>query len=247
MLAASAALLPFTSKEFFEVFAAYNRAVWPAVLIAYLLGILTVAFVLKPGASRSRVVAVILAAMWVVRHRLPLALLQHDQPGRAAVRCGLHRSKHHLPGGGVGRSPVAGVPAHATRICRAGADRLRDPGLSDIGPGGGSSPDRASDVRRDTRPGHDLHLRLHPADDEAGHLADPDDFAFLVAHRRDCRTVARRLAGLDAARERRGRAAVSLVSGTAAGGDLRDIAGFQPLAVSFRFSRRSCASARCCA
>jgi hypothetical protein len=34
------------------------------VLIAYLLGLLTVVLVLKPGASRSRVVAVILAAMW---------------------------------------------------------------------------------------------------------------------------------------------------------------------------------------
>jgi hypothetical protein len=57
-------MLPFTSKEFFEVFAAYNRAIWPAVLIAYLLGLLTVVLVLKPGASRSRVVAMILAAMW---------------------------------------------------------------------------------------------------------------------------------------------------------------------------------------
>ena len=57
-------MLPFTSKELFEVFAAYNRAIWPAVLIAYLLGLLTVVLVLNPGASRSRTVAVILAAMW---------------------------------------------------------------------------------------------------------------------------------------------------------------------------------------
>lgn len=59
-----AARLPFSSDEFFALFAAYNRAVWPAVLLAYALGAVTVYLVLKPGPRSGGIVAAILAAMW---------------------------------------------------------------------------------------------------------------------------------------------------------------------------------------
>jgi hypothetical protein len=58
------AFLPFTLQEFLRVFAAYNLAVWPAVLVAYVLGALAIIFVLRPSALHSRLVAVVLAAMW---------------------------------------------------------------------------------------------------------------------------------------------------------------------------------------
>jgi Family of unknown function (DUF6064) len=58
------ARLPFSLDEFFALFAAYNRAVWPAVLLAYVLGAVTVYLVLKPGPRSGRIVAAILAAMW---------------------------------------------------------------------------------------------------------------------------------------------------------------------------------------
>jgi hypothetical protein len=60
----SAARLSFSSDEFFELFAVYNRAVWPAVLLAYALGVVSVYLVLKPGPRQGRIVAAILAAMW---------------------------------------------------------------------------------------------------------------------------------------------------------------------------------------
>jgi hypothetical protein len=58
------ARLPFSSDEFLTLFASYNRAVWPAVLLAYALGAATVYLVMKPGPRRGQIVAVILAAMW---------------------------------------------------------------------------------------------------------------------------------------------------------------------------------------
>jgi hypothetical protein len=59
-----AARLPFSSDEFFALFGAYNRAVWPAVLLAYALGAATVYLALKPGPRSGRIAAAILAAMW---------------------------------------------------------------------------------------------------------------------------------------------------------------------------------------
>jgi hypothetical protein len=51
-------MLPFTQDEFFAVFAAYNRAVWPAQVVLYalaagLLGLL----LFRPSAPRTRTVA----------------------------------------------------------------------------------------------------------------------------------------------------------------------------------------------
>jgi hypothetical protein len=58
------AILPFTLQEFVDVFAVYNLAVWPAILVAYVLGTLTIISVLRPSVLHSRFVAVVLAAMW---------------------------------------------------------------------------------------------------------------------------------------------------------------------------------------
>jgi hypothetical protein len=58
-------LLPFTPDQFLEVFAAYNRAVWPAQLVAYLLGLAMVVALLRPSGQSHRVIGVGLGLMWL--------------------------------------------------------------------------------------------------------------------------------------------------------------------------------------
>jgi hypothetical protein len=54
--------LPFTTEQFFGVFAAYNRAVWPAQLLLYALGVLLALLAYRGRASRS--IALGLALLW---------------------------------------------------------------------------------------------------------------------------------------------------------------------------------------
>lgn len=58
-------MLPFTRAQFLAVFVAYNEVVWPAQVLAYLLGLLMVVLILRPSAQSSRWVAAGLAAMWL--------------------------------------------------------------------------------------------------------------------------------------------------------------------------------------
>jgi hypothetical protein len=58
-------LLPFTQDQFLAVFAAYNLAVWPAQLVAYLLGLGMVLALLRPTRQSNRMVSAGLALMWV--------------------------------------------------------------------------------------------------------------------------------------------------------------------------------------
>jgi hypothetical protein len=58
-------MLPFTRGQFLAVFADYNTAVWPAQVVAYVLGLVVVAALLRPSLQTHRVVAGVLAAMWV--------------------------------------------------------------------------------------------------------------------------------------------------------------------------------------
>ncbi|MFO1183378.1 MAG: DUF6064 family protein [Bauldia sp.] len=57
-------ILPFTREQFLAVFAAYNQAIWPAQIVAYVLGLLAVWLTVRRGRSSWPVVAAILAAMW---------------------------------------------------------------------------------------------------------------------------------------------------------------------------------------
>jgi hypothetical protein len=58
-------LLPFTQDQFLAVFAAYNLAVWPAQLVAYVLGLGMVLALLRPTRQGNRIVGAGLALMWV--------------------------------------------------------------------------------------------------------------------------------------------------------------------------------------
>lgn len=59
-------MLPFTTEQFLDVFAGYNTAIWPAPLVAELLGLSVVLLLLRrpPGAGRS--ISAILAVMWLL-------------------------------------------------------------------------------------------------------------------------------------------------------------------------------------
>ena len=57
-------MLPFTREQFFAVFADYNRAIWPAQLLAYLLAVAVIALSLHRPRTGDRAVPALLALMW---------------------------------------------------------------------------------------------------------------------------------------------------------------------------------------
>jgi hypothetical protein len=58
-------MLPFTTEQFFALFASYNTTIWPAQLVAYALGLAALIFALWGGAQAGRIVAAVLAVMWL--------------------------------------------------------------------------------------------------------------------------------------------------------------------------------------
>ena len=59
-------MLPFTTEEFFEIFAHYNAAIWPAQIGAAALGLVALILLFRSGRVASRVIALILAAFWLL-------------------------------------------------------------------------------------------------------------------------------------------------------------------------------------
>jgi hypothetical protein len=57
-------VLPFTRDQFITVFAEYNAVVWPAQVVAYVLGMVMVAALLRPSPAGHRMVSLGLAVMW---------------------------------------------------------------------------------------------------------------------------------------------------------------------------------------
>jgi hypothetical protein len=58
-------MLPFTLEQFLNVFAAYNKAIWPAQILAYVLGAVAVAALFRKGRASDRIVSAVLGAMWL--------------------------------------------------------------------------------------------------------------------------------------------------------------------------------------
>jgi hypothetical protein len=58
-------MLPFTRGQFFALFVVYNEAVWPAQIVALVLGLAMLAAVVRPSPQRSRFVTAGLALMWL--------------------------------------------------------------------------------------------------------------------------------------------------------------------------------------
>lgn len=57
--------MPFTREQFFELFGAYNAAIWPAEVVAYLLGIAAVLALVRPGRAAGQLISAILAILWL--------------------------------------------------------------------------------------------------------------------------------------------------------------------------------------
>jgi len=57
--------MPFTVEQFFDVFGAYNTAIWPVQVIAYVLGILACVLAYRESKISSRFIAGILAFYWI--------------------------------------------------------------------------------------------------------------------------------------------------------------------------------------
>ena len=58
-------MLPFTPEQFLGVFVNYNNAIWPIQIAAYVLGAISIASLLRRTRAADRVIAGILAAMWL--------------------------------------------------------------------------------------------------------------------------------------------------------------------------------------
>jgi hypothetical protein len=58
-------MLPFTSAQFFDVFGAYNEAIWPIQIVAYGLGLAATVLLFRPSGPADRVISGTLALMWV--------------------------------------------------------------------------------------------------------------------------------------------------------------------------------------
>jgi len=57
--------IPFTVEQFFGVFGTYNAAIWPIQILAYVLGIGTVALAIREGKLSAQIVSAILAFFWI--------------------------------------------------------------------------------------------------------------------------------------------------------------------------------------
>ena len=57
-------MLPFSREQFFELFAAYNSATWPAAVVAYPLALAALLAAWRAGPRAGRIVAAVLALMW---------------------------------------------------------------------------------------------------------------------------------------------------------------------------------------
>lgn len=57
--------MPFSIQQFFEVFSAYNVAIWPAQVVAYALGLAAVVSLWLAPAHAPRFIACVLALMWL--------------------------------------------------------------------------------------------------------------------------------------------------------------------------------------
>ena len=58
--------MPFTTEEFFSIFAAYNQTIWPLQVLAYIAGLAICLAVLRQGLYQTKIITGSLAVMWSV-------------------------------------------------------------------------------------------------------------------------------------------------------------------------------------
>ena len=57
--------IPFTVEQFFNIFGTYNTAIWPAQVVAYILGLVALGLALSDNRLSSRIISGILALFWI--------------------------------------------------------------------------------------------------------------------------------------------------------------------------------------
>lgn len=57
--------LPFTAEQFLAVFERYNQAIWPAQIVAYVLGLAAIFLALRPRPYGDTIVSSILVVLWL--------------------------------------------------------------------------------------------------------------------------------------------------------------------------------------
>ena len=57
--------LPFTVEQFLAVFERYNQAIWPAQIVAYVLGLAAIFLALRPFPDGDKIVSSILVVLWL--------------------------------------------------------------------------------------------------------------------------------------------------------------------------------------
>lgn len=57
--------IPFTVEQFFNIFRTYNEAIWPAQVVAYLLGVITLALAIRQNKLSGQIISGILALFWI--------------------------------------------------------------------------------------------------------------------------------------------------------------------------------------
>lgn len=82
-------MLPFRHAQFIAIFVDYNAGVWPAQVIAYLVGLLVMVMLLRPSRFGPRVIGGGLAAMWlwtgIVYHGLYFSVINPAAPAFGAL------------------------------------------------------------------------------------------------------------------------------------------------------------------
>lgn len=81
-------MLPFSREQFIAIFADYNAGVWPAQVVAYLLGLCVVVLLVRPLSDGGRTLGAALAVMWtwtgIVYHGLYFSVINKAALGFAA-------------------------------------------------------------------------------------------------------------------------------------------------------------------
>lgn len=82
-------MLPFTLDQFISVLVAYNNAIWPAQIVAYIVGIAMLGLLFRPGPISSRLIAGGLVLMWawtgIAYHWLQFTTINRAAYGFAAL------------------------------------------------------------------------------------------------------------------------------------------------------------------
>jgi hypothetical protein len=82
-------MLPFTLDQFISILVAYNQAIWPAQIVAYVIGLAMLGLFFRPGLMANRLIAGGLVLMWawtgIAYHWLQFTTINSAAYGFAAL------------------------------------------------------------------------------------------------------------------------------------------------------------------